>query len=171
MKPVILKSIQFSSIDVTTRTTWVFAEIFDAEGISEVVEITSGNNSNAVAKTIREMVNNIKGVSIPGESEPQSLLKITTKALKTDTVLATAMSALRTSVSCFQARYESLSLTEHLGGTVKHKVPLYANINRSLLGDNRSPTHFAKAAEKAVGNGFTTIKCAPFDEVTSDMKL
>ena len=171
MKPVILKSIQFSSIDVTTRTTWVFAEIFDAEGISEVVEITSGNNSNAVAKTIREMVNNIKGVSIPGESEPQSLLKITTKALKTDTVLATAMSALRTSVSCFQARYESLSLTEHLGGTVKHKVPLYANINRSLLGDNRSPTHFARAAEKAVGNGFTTIKCAPFDEVTSDMKL
>ena len=171
MKPVILKSIQFSSIDVTTRTTWVFAEIFDAEGISEVVEITSGNNSNAVAKTIREMVNNIKGVSIPGESEPQSLLKITTKALKTDTVLATAMSALRTSVSCFQARYESLSLTEHLGGTVKHKVPLYANINRSLLGDNRSPTHFAKAAEKAVENGFTTIKCAPFDEVTSDMKL
>ena len=57
MKPVILKSIQFSSIDVTTRTTWVFAEIFDAEGISEVVEITSGNNSNAVAKTLREIVN------------------------------------------------------------------------------------------------------------------
>ena len=81
MKPVILESIRFSSIDVTTRTTWVFAEIFDAEGISEVVEITSGNNSNVVAKTLREMVNNIKGVSISGESEPQSLLKITTKML------------------------------------------------------------------------------------------
>jgi len=171
MNPVILESIRFSSIDVTTRTTWVFAEIFDAEGISEVVEVTSGNNSNAVAKIIREMVNNIKGVSISGESELQSLLILTTKALETDTVLATAMSALRTSISCFQARYESISLTEHLGGTIKDKVPLYANINRSLLGDNRSPTHFAKGAEKAVGNGFTTIKCAPFDEVTSDMKL
>ena len=73
MKPVILESIRFSSIDVTTRTTWVFAEIFDAEGISEVVEITSGNNSNAVAKTLREMVNNIKGLSISGESELRKL--------------------------------------------------------------------------------------------------
>ena len=90
MKPVILESIRFSSIDVTTRTTWVFAEIFDTEGISEVVEITSGNNSNGVAKTLREMVNNIKGLSISGESELQSLITITTKALETDTVLATA---------------------------------------------------------------------------------
>ena len=54
-----------------------------------------------------------------------------------------------------------------LGGELKDSVPVYANINRSLLGDNRSPTAFAQAGQQAAERGFSIIKCAPFDDIDS----
>ncbi|MDE2821980.1 MAG: hypothetical protein OXK79_00560, partial [Chloroflexota bacterium] len=44
-------------------------------------------------------------------------------------------------------------------------VSLYANINRGLFATSRTPDDFAKAAERAVVEGFHAVKCAPFDEV------
>ena len=40
-----------------------------------------------------------------------------------------------------------MTLTEYLGGESKLNVPLYANINRCLLGDRRTPRDFGNAAE------------------------
>ena len=50
------------------------------------------------------------------------------------------------------------------------KVQLYANINRSMLPNDdglvdRSPDSFSEMAQRAMEAGFTTLKCAPFDEV------
>jgi len=55
-----------------------------------------------------------------------------------------------------------------LSGTPSNFVNLYANINRSLLPDDngptdRSPESFSKMAKKALDDGFSYIKCAPFD--------
>jgi galactonate dehydratase len=61
--------------------------------------------------------------------------------------------------------HTGINITEILGGTKQTRVPIYANINRSLFQGKRSPRDFALAAEKAVTHGFSTIKCAPFDEV------
>jgi galactonate dehydratase len=41
-------------------------------------------------------------------------------------------------------------------------VQLYANINRGVR--DRTPQGFARAATLALADGFTTIKCAPFDD-------
>ena len=51
-----------------------------------------------------------------------------------------------------------------LGGKCREKIRLYANINRATL--DRSPVGFATNAERAVAEGFTAIKCAPFDNVS-----
>lgn len=56
-------------------------------------------------------------------------------------------------------------MTETLGGAPQQSVTLYANINRHLLTRERTPQAFAGAAELAVKRGFTSIKCAPFDEI------
>jgi galactonate dehydratase len=50
-----------------------------------------------------------------------------------------------------------------LGGALRDRVRLYANINRHVI--DRSPDGFARAAREAVRQGFTAIKLAPFDEL------
>jgi galactonate dehydratase len=54
-------------------------------------------------------------------------------------------------------------------------IQLYANINRSMLANDdglvdRSPDSFAGMAQRAIEAGFTTLKCAPFDEVRAPFK-
>ena len=51
-----------------------------------------------------------------------------------------------------------------LGGKCHNRIRLYANINRATV--DRSPLGYAKNAEQAVAEGFTAIKCAPFDGVS-----
>ena len=170
MTPICLELAHFSSIEVTPRTTWVFAEIFDNHGTSQVVEITSRSNAKQVSTLIRDMIDNVNGVNIGHDSDLGNLLGIDPRKLQGEMQLTTALSAIRTAIVCLQSQYNSSNLTELLSGTRRNQVPLYANINRSLLGHNRSAMDFAKTAERAVQNGFSTIKCAPFDEVTSEMK-
>lgn len=50
-----------------------------------------------------------------------------------------------------------------LGGALRKRLRLYANINRHVR--DRAPASFAKAAAQAVAEGFTAIKLAPFDEL------
>jgi len=50
-----------------------------------------------------------------------------------------------------------------LGGALRTRLRLYANINRHVRG--RTPAEFATAARQAVDQGFTAIKLAPFDEL------
>ena len=50
-----------------------------------------------------------------------------------------------------------------LGGAVRDRLFLYANINRHVV--DRSPKGFARAAEAAAKQGFKAIKIAPFDEL------
>ena len=68
-------------------------------------------------------------------------------------------------MTILQAVHARVSLTERLGGTPAGSVELYGNINRCLLSQDRSPTSFAKAAERVAGFGFHITKCALFDEV------
>jgi galactonate dehydratase len=162
---IYLDSASFTSVPVTTRTEWTFAEITDSEGITEVVEITSGENTRPVAALIGDMLASLKDIQIPDESQLSDLLGLESSQLQGNQIPTTALSALRTAVSCLQARHQAVSLTEALGGTPRVSVQLYANINRSLLGDHRTAAHFAAAAGRAVASGYSIIKCAPFDEV------
>jgi galactonate dehydratase len=50
-----------------------------------------------------------------------------------------------------------------LGGALRDKLRLYANINRHVT--DRSAAGFARAAEQAVSQGFSAVKLAPFDEL------
>jgi galactonate dehydratase len=162
---IYLDSASFTSVPVTSRTEWTFAEITDSEGVTEVVEITSGENTKQVAALIVELLTSLKGTQIPDESQLSNLIGPESSQFQGGQILTTALSALRTAIRCLQARHQALSLTEALGGTPRVSVQLYANINRSLLGDHRTAANFAAAAERAVANGWSIIKCAPFDEV------
>lgn len=160
-----LRGVEFASVDVTERTTWTFAEFLDEDGLKAVTEITSGGDTAKAADLLPEMLGKLRPVEITSDLDVQRILDISDQTLQKDKARATAVSALRSAVADLLAQKRGLSLTEFLGGTPKESVPLYANINRHLLTRERTPESFANAALMAVEAGFTTVKCAPFDEV------
>ena len=160
-----LGSGRFASVTVTPRTTWSFALISDGEGNSTTVEITHGGNPREVFDSVAGMLSALALENIQDESQVEGFLGLNQVKLRLDRVSATAVSAIRTAVSQLQALRDGVSLREHLGGPSVESVPLYANINRGLFATDRSPESFGRMADRAAEAGFSTFKCAPFDEV------
>ena len=163
--PISLRKVEYASVRATDWTEWVFAELHDDQGMSALVEITCGDVTGDVVTALTGLLSELEGAEITDESRVAELLGLPLYRLHTDVVLATALSALRTAIVDIQSCREGVSMTEALGGVPRDSVPLYANINRSLLGGERTPRAFAGEAERAVADGFTSMKCAPFDEV------
>ena len=164
--PIRLQSIRFCSIEVTQRTRWVFVEL-SGDGITEVVEITSGASTGIVIEHLKEAMLTLKGATIEHESDIPNLLGMNVERLQMDRPMATAVSCLRSAITGLQTRQNGMGLVATLGGEPMNSVPVYANINRSLLGENRSPEAFARAGQKAADHGFVIFKCAPFDDIAS----
>lgn len=160
--PVRLHSVEFATVVVTPWTEWAFARLRAWGGAYADVEITADGD---VVRLIEEMVDSLKGVDIRGEANVPRLLGVDERWLRDDLARATALSALCTGISIIQAVEDGSTLTESLGGEKQDSVALYANINRGLFATSRRPADFAKGAERAVGEGFHAVKCAPFDEV------
>ena len=151
----------FASVTVTTNTTWVFAVLLDGEGNSTIVEI----GSRQVAEALSGMVSVLDDEDVTDESEVEALLGLTPDALGRDPTSATAVSGLRTAVVQLCAMQSGVNLSEYVGARPTDRVPLYANINRSLFATSRTPADFGRVAERAANAGFGVFKCAPFDEV------
>ncbi len=166
---VVLDRVVFSSVTVTDRTEWTFAEIVDSRGEGALVELTRDVHTPKVVTLLAESVGTLRKQPIDDESALAASLSVTLAELQADPDLATAVSALRTAVVELQAKESGLSVAELLGGPPGESVELYANINRGLFASGRTSSEFAAAAERAVGEGFATVKCAPFDEVQPSM--
>ena len=157
--------ITFASVRATERTEWTFAEISDSRGATALVELTCGEATARAATLFAELSETLRSRGVADESEVADALELHAARLQRDRPLATAVSALRTALVSLRALHKGQSLTEALGGAAQGSVALYANVNRSMLGANRTSADFGSAAERAVRAGFTTLKCAPFDEV------
>lgn len=164
-KHVTVKSAEFVSFAVSDRTRWTFALVADEESTCALVEVTCGQATRDACRLLAEAVSTLDGRAIADEASLADMLGLTLAQLQSGRALATAVSALRTAVVELQALHAGLSLTEALGSSPRASVPLYANINRCLFHTDRSPGAFAEAALRAVHQGFTIVKCAPFDEV------
>ncbi|MCI0440869.1 MAG: hypothetical protein L0177_17315, partial [Chloroflexi bacterium] len=164
MNPVRLNRLEFASVRAAERSEWVFAKLSDSDGATAITEITSGESAKVIARLV-ESFDTLRGKHIADESQVEAALRLDTAALTTDRAAATAVSALRTAVLDLGALHSNLSMTEALGGSPTESVHLYANINRALFASERRPSDFARVAERAVRDGFTIVKCAPFDEV------
>ena len=161
-----LDSVEFATIVVSPWTEWTFARLRAVGEASADVEIIADSD---VVRLVGEQVDTLKGATLAGEADLPRKLGVDERRLKDDFALATSVSALRTGVSIIQAVEDGTSLTEALGGEPTDSVPLYANINRGLFATQRTPSDFAEAAERTVGEGFRAVKCAPFDEVSLTM--
>ncbi len=168
-------SLEFQEIHARGGTDWTTILLADADGLAGQGEITSTQLSGSVAAITAHLANRLRGQRITSEDDVIPILGVSPNDLVADQNLATAVSALRWAVADALSRRAAMSLAEYLRFTHQHageltdRVQLYGNINRSLLPDDqgpvdRGPDDFAEMAAEAVKDGFTTIKCAPFDE-------
>jgi galactonate dehydratase len=78
-------------------------------------------------------------------------------------VPATAASGLEHALWDVVGKAAGQPVRNLLGGPVRDRVRLYANVNRHVV--RREPESYGEAAAAAVAEGFTAVKCAPFDDV------
>ena len=161
---ITLDNLEFASVTAIQRTQWTFAEVYDDDGCATTVEITCRDELPQVVAYLSDLWPSLKGREIAGESQVTGLLGLSTPQLQADLAMATTVSALRSAVMQLLCQHRGLGMTEALGGTPEESVALYANINRSIAGD-WTTRNFATAAERAVREGFTVVKCAPFDDM------
>ena len=166
----------FSGIHVRAKTEWVHLSLGDGTGIVGQGEITSTQLASDVAPVVARLANRLRGHRVTDDADVMRLNDLTVENLEQDQILATAVSGLRCAIVDALSQIAQLRLVEYLRELYGHdhgdneKVQLYANINRSMLPNDdglvdRSPDSFSRMAQRAMEAGFTTLKCAPFDEV------
>ena len=160
------KELTFAAVTATPHSEWTFAELRDADGAAALVELTCGAETTRAVSLLAELVSSLAERGDVDETSPDAALGLDSARIAADRALAAAVSALRSAVVIARAAREGESLRRMLsGGEGPASVPLYANVNRGLFGTPRALSDFARAAERAVREGFETVKCAPFDEV------
>lgn len=167
--------LHFQTIHVRGNTNWVSFELTDADGMFGAGEITSTQLDREVAPVVARLANKLRGEQVSSDDDVLRFNGLTPAALRENVLLATAVSGLRCAVADALAKRANLPLHAYIRqqhgheGDAATKVRLYSNINRSMLPNDRgpvdrSPDSFAEMAERAMKDGFTTAKCAPFDE-------
>ena len=160
------EGLTFAAATATPHSEWTFAELRDADGVVSLVEFTCGAETARAVSLLAELVSTLADRGYVDETTPDAALGLDSARIAADRALAAAVSAFRSAMVITRAAREGVSLRRALGGEEDAaSVPLYANVNRGLFGTPRAPYDFAAAAERAVREGFGTVKCAPFDEV------
>jgi len=167
--------LSFNSISARPETTWVHFALSDANDIVGQGEITDTQVEQSIAPIVARLANNLRGERLTADTDVIALNNLTIEQLEIEIPLATAVSGLRCAIADALAQVLQLPLVDYLRelygheGKANRKVQLYSNINRALKPtfsgrSDRSPGGFAEMSQRAMENGFTTVKCAPFDE-------
>ena len=173
-----INKINIYSFHVRGDSEWIFLEIISTNGISGLSELTMSNKhflQKDLVKLIKTQINKLLPEDLNDDIQIKNILEEGESEINNSLVLATVISGVRSACSDIFAQNKSLSLRDYLVKFYKlpkiaiDAVPLYANINRSLLPNNngpvdRSANSFKLKAKKAIKDGFKFIKCAPFDQ-------
>jgi len=155
-----IKDIQTRIIPVTKRGDWLFVIVYADDNTIGIGEASHGMGDKLVVRRIEEIKPDLIGWDVfqiedfhgkffrEYEGHPYH----------------TAFSGIEQALWDLVGKALKLPVYKILGGNCRNKIRLYANINRATW--ERTPEGFAKNAQKAVQEGFTAIKCAPFDNVS-----
>ena len=154
---------------------WVFVVAHGAYGMRGYGEATHSGDDEACARLIREAWGpQLDDEALPDDPDGlEDWVRLASPGGTNpahDRVAATAYSAVETALCDLAAQTHEVPLWEWLGdprepgiNASSAGVPLYATLNRGIF--DRSPAGFADAARRATAEGFTRLKCAPFDGV------
>ena len=145
---------------VTKRGGWQFVQVHTDEGLTGLGEASQGGDDLLVRQTIEQQVApRLLGMD-PRDADA---IAARFKGLGAHRVGATAISAIDQALWDIAGQAYGQPIWRLLGGKLRPRVWIYANINRSTW--DRSPQGFAENAKRAVADGFRAIKLAACDDV------
>ena len=152
-----IQQIAFRAFNVTPKTNWSFIEVLTEDGRIGIGECTLPNQEPIMAVEVARLEANLRGADARHRSRLTRMLAHAPGGLVTHTV----MSAFDQALCDLAAQRNGEPVHRLLGGGFTDSVRLYANINRGA--NPRSPAGFAAAARRALAEGFTGVKLAPFE--------
>ena len=147
-------------VHVNHRGGWLMVQVHTDEGLTGLGEGSQSGGEVQVMQAIERQVAPAVTGADPRDVEPifQRL-----KALGAYRQGATALSAVEQALWDLAGQAAGVPIWRLLGGKLRDRVWVYANINRSTV--DRSPQGFAANARRAVERGFRAVKLAAFDDV------
>jgi galactonate dehydratase len=154
-------------VRATSRTVWLFVRLWTDDGLSGLGEASDAFGfAGTSAEQIESMRVELAGFFevVKGRSpldvdyyRAEAMEKARTNGL----VAATAFSAIEQALWDLAGKQQGVPTYELLGGGMRDRLEVYANINRASL--PRTPEGFANTARRAAAEGFQYMKLAPFD--------
>ena len=149
-------------VRVNHRGDWLFVRLATDEGIVGLGEASHGGftpQRDQIVTTILE--SQCAPVLLGMDPRAVTAASEALQPLVDGLAAATAVSACEQALWDIAGKAAGLPVYRLLGGPVRARIPLYANINRAVR--ERTPEGFARHAKEAVAEGFRAVKCAPFD--------
>lgn len=155
-----IESVETEIVRVNHRGNWFFVKLHAEDGTIGIGEASHGRNDERVRYLIETLKSAIIGLNV------FELETFRCRFFRDSEGHAyhTAFSGIEQAMWDLAGKALGVPSYQLLGGKSRNKIRLYANINRATV--DRSPLGFARNAEQAVSEGFTAIKCAPFDGVS-----
>ena len=157
MKQSVIEDIRWHTLRVTPKTIWTFIEVIDAAGRIGTGEATLTGRESAMHGSFEHY----KHVAID-HAPAQVDLGAARSAARTLSQFA-VISALDQAVWDLAAQQSGISVSAMLGERRRDCVAVYANINRGIT--DRTADGFEAHARRAVEDGFSVLKIAPFDGI------
>jgi galactonate dehydratase len=152
-------------VRVNHRGNWIFVQVETDDGIVGLGEASHSGDDAALTFLIRHSLRPKLIGRDPSSVEAiwRDLAQRAAGGLIDGRLEATALSGVEHALWDVNGQALGVPIHRLLGGALRERVRLYANINRHVT--DRSPAGFATAAATAVSEGFTAVKLAPFDNV------
>lgn len=168
----VISDIKVHIVKVNQRGNWVFLELKTDKGISGTGEASQGGKLIAAGE--QQILRNeidvfyslVKGQGAfnIGRYRQQGW-----QYAAKSRISGTVFSAIEQALWDIKGKALGVPVYDLLGGKLRDKIKVYANINRATNekdSNGRRPAHaFQKNAEAALQLGFKAIKMAPFDEM------
>jgi galactonate dehydratase len=152
-------------VHVNHRGDWVFVCVHTDEEITGIGEASHSGNDALLLSTLGYFESEIIG------QDPRQIRAIWQQHSRLDggRIAGTALSAIEQALWDIVGQALETPIHQLFGGALQSRLRLYANINRHV--QRRTPEGFSLAAQQAVGEGFSAIKLAPFDELVSSDRI
>ena len=152
-----VRNIEVFTVSVTNRTNWIIVSLTGSNGIKGIGEASLGRRTEL--NELNQFYRLVEGES--AFNIQQYRQRGWGQASAGQRGLATAFSAIEQALWDLIAKSLEVPFYNLAGGPLRSYLPVYANINRATT--EREPRGFADNAERAVAEGFKSIKAAPFD--------
>lgn len=162
-----LTSVELVPVRATERTVWLFVRLHATGGLNGLGEASDAfGYFDTTRQQAAQMADELKAffAFVDGRS-PLDIGMFrqagNARAVAGGLVAATAFSSIEQAMWDLAGQLLNQPIHALLGGKLRERLPVYANINRATK--PRTPAGFAAAARRAVEDGFHAVKLAPFD--------